>query len=57
MFADKKNNMGYGGCQRSYAYDDFEDFLGEVTATVMWAQGASIKAAFKMAAQSRAIET
>ena len=36
---------------------DFEDFLGEVTATVMWAQGASIEAAFKMAAQSRAIET
>ena len=36
---------------------DFEDFLGEVTATVIWAQGASIEGAFKMAAQSRAIET
>ena len=35
---------------------DFED-SGEVTATVMWAQGASIEAAFKMAAQLRAIET
>ena len=36
---------------------DFDDLIAEVTNTVMWAQGASIKAAFKMAAQSRAIET
>ena len=36
---------------------DFDDLIAEVTNTVMWAQGASIEAAFKMAARSRAIET
>ena len=34
----------------------FEDLLADVTNTVMWAQGAAIEAAFKMAARARAIE-
>ena len=36
---------------------DFDDLVAEVTNTVMWGQGASIEAAFKMAARSRAVET
>ena len=36
----------------------YEELIADVTNTVMWAQGASIEAAFKMAeARSCAIET
>ena len=36
---------------------DSEDLIADVTNTVMWAQAASIEAAFRMAAHARVIET